>query len=211
MYGTHNLSLFVMACLLLNITPGQDTLFILGRSIAQGKKAGIISVLGIMSGILLHTLFAALGLSVILNTSSLAFNAIKYAGAAYLIWLGISMLRSDQGDHLAEALKKKPQTFWLIYRQGMLTNLLNPKVSLFFLSFLPQFIDPATQYTFAPFILLGLILFTTGLTWCLLLAYGSSWLTQKFRNHNSPGGSLRRISGALFIALGIKLALATRN
>ncbi len=211
MFGTHNLSLFVASCLLLNITPGQDTLFILGRSIAHGKKAGVISVAGIMSGILMHTLFAALGLSVILNTSAFAFNAIKYIGAAYLIWIGINMFRSERTEDSFQTIEKRALAPWGIYRQGLLTNLLNPKVSLFFLSFLPQFVDPSTEYTFIPFILLGLILFTTGTIWCLLLAYCASWLTLRFRNRGSLGGMLKKITGTLFIGLGIKLALAQRR
>ncbi len=211
MFGTHNLWLFAASCLLLNITPGQDTLYILGRSIAQGKRAGLISVAGIMSGILMHTLFAALGLSIVLDTSALAFNTIKYIGAAYLIWIGINMLRGGRTEDSFQAVEEKELRPWGVYRQGLLTNLLNPKVSLFFLSFLPQFVNPATEYTFAPFVLLGLILFTTGTIWCLFLAYGASRLTLKFRNRGSLGGKLKKITGALFVGLGIKLALTQKS
>lgn len=211
MFGTHDLFLFVISCLLLTITPGQDTMYILGKSISQGRRAGGVSVAGIMCGILLHTTFAALGLSVILATSSLTFNFIKYAGAAYLIWIGISMLCDRKKVEHVKALEEKSLKFWIIYRQALLTNLLNPKVSLFFLSFLPQFVDPTYEFTFTPFILLGLILFGIGAIWCLLLVYTSSWLAVKFRSKFFFGNWLKKISGVMFIGFGVKLALAQRN
>jgi len=106
MLGIENLSLFLFSCVLLNITPGQDTMYAIGRSVAQGRSAGIFSVLGIMTGVLIHTLFAALGLSVVLTTSSLAFGIIKYLGAAYLIWQGVGFLRS-KGHQASPAAEEK--------------------------------------------------------------------------------------------------------
>lgn len=208
MLGIQNLSLFLVSCLLLNITPGQDTMYIVGRSVAQGKRAGVLSVFGIMSGVLIHTLFAAFGLSVILATSSLAFSLVKFIGAGYLIWLGIGFIRSGRRHEKIEAIDKEPVRSWLIYRQGVLTNLLNPKVGLFFLSFLPQFVDPNTEFVFSPFIALGLIFFTTGSVWCMVLVYGSSWLTDCFRNNTAMGGVLKKLTGTLFIGLGIKMAFS---
>ena len=208
MLGIENLSLFLVSCLLLNLTPGQDTMYIVGRSVAQGRRAGILSVFGIMSGVLIHTLFAAFGLSVLLATSSLAFSLVKFIGAGYLIWLGIGFIRSGRHDEELGAVEKEPVRLWLIYRQGVLTNLLNPKVSLFFLSFLPQFVDPKTEFIFTPFIVLGMIFFTTGSIWCTVLVYGSSWLTDRFKNNTAIGGMLKKLTGTLFIGLGIKMAFS---
>ena len=190
MFGIQNLSLYVVSCILLNLTPGQDTMFILGRSIAQGRKTGIISVAGIMSGVLIHTSFAAFGLSAVFATSSLAFSIVKFAGAGYLIWIGVDFLRSTGQNDSAEIIEKHQLSSWTIYRQGILTNLLNPKVSLFFLSFLPQFVDPRTDFVIAPFIALGMIFFTTGSIWCLVLVFGSAWLTDKVRHRTAVGGRL---------------------
>ena len=208
MFGIQNFSLFLVSCILLNLTPGQDTMFILGRGIAQGRKAGMISVLGIMSGVLIHTSFAALGLSAILATSSLAFSIVKYAGAGYLIWIGVGFLRNGRHNDKLEAIERKRLSSWTIYRQGVLTNLLNPKVSLFFLSFLPQFVDPQTEFVLIPFIVLGMTFFTTGSIWCMVLVYGSAWLTDRFRNRTAMGGILKKLTGTLFVGLGIKLAFS---
>ncbi len=208
MFGIQNFSLFLVSCILLNLTPGQDTMFILGRGIAQGRKAGMISVLGIMSGVLIHTSFAALGLSAILATSSLAFSIVKYAGAGYLIWIGVGFLRNGRHNDKLEAVERKRLSSWTIYRQGVLTNLLNPKVSLFFLSFLPQFVDLQTEFVLIPFIVLGMTFFTTGSIWCMILVYGSAWLTDKFRNRTAMGGILKKLTGTLFVGLGIKLAFS---
>jgi threonine/homoserine/homoserine lactone efflux protein len=183
-------------------------MYIVGRSVAQGRRAGILSVFGIMSGVLIHTLFAAFGLSVLLATSSLAFSLVKFIGAGYLIWLGIGFIRSGRHDEELGAVEKEPVRLWLIYRQGVLTNLLNPKVSLFFLSFLPQFVDPKTEFIFTPFIVLGMIFFTTGSIWCMVLVYGSSWLTDRFKNNTAIGGILKKLTGTLFIGLGIKMAFS---
>lgn len=146
MLETQNLALFLVSCVLLNLTPGQDTLFIVGRSAAQGSRAGLISAFGIMTGVLVHTTLAAFGLSAVLAASALAFSMIKFAGAGYLICLGVGFLR--QGRSLTDSATPTENSairLWVCYRQGILTNLLNPKVSLFFLSFLPQFVNPGAE------------------------------------------------------------------
>jgi len=208
MLGTQNLSLFLVSCILLNLTPGQDTMFILGRSIAQGRKAGLISVMGIMSGVLIHTSLTALGLSAILATSAVAFSIVKFAGAGYLIWIGIDFLRSREHNDQVENVEEEQLGTLTIYRQGVLTNVLNPKVSLFFLSFLPQFVDPQAEFIFTPFVVLGLIFFTTGSIWCTVLVFGSTWLTDKVQNRASVGGILKKLTGTLFVVLGVKLAFS---
>ena len=208
MLGIHDFPLFVFSCILLNITPGQDTMYILGRSVAQGRQAGVLSVLGIMTGVMVHTLLAALGLSAILATSSLAFSIIKYAGAVYLVWIGFGLImnRNDRSA-LPDAPASDPNPL-KIFQQGVLTNVLNPKVALFFLSFLPQFVTPQSDLVFLPFMVLGLVFFTTGSIWCLFLVYGSAWLSARYRGRRSTGSVLKKLSGALFIGLGIRLALS---
>lgn len=207
MFGIQNLPLYLVSCILLNLTPGQDTLYIVGRSISQGRKAGLVSAFGIMSGVLMHTLLAALGLSVILATSSLAFSIVKYIGGGYLIWIGIGFIRNKTNQPQVAGNGDRSVRLWKTYRQGLLTNLLNPKVALFFLSFLPQFVSPQADFVFGAFTALGLIFFTTGSIWCMVLVHGSSWLTSKFRAHARMGGWLKRITGTLFVGLGLKLAL----
>jgi RhtB (resistance to homoserine/threonine) family protein len=206
--GILDCPLFVLSCILLNITPGQDTMYILGRSVAQGRRAGVISVLGIMTGVLVHTLLAAMGLSVILATSPLAFSIIKYAGAVYLVCIGIGMIMNrDDRPTRSDAPASSP-TARKLFQQGVLTNVLNPKVALFFLSFLPQFVTPQSGQAFLPFMILGLVFFTTGSIWCLLLVYGAARLSARFRGRASTGSALKRLTGALFIGLGIRLALS---
>src|SRR6202047_4546149 len=143
MFGIHDFPLFLAAGILLNLTPGPDTAYILGRSIAQGRSAGVASAFGIMVGSIFHTCAAALGLSAILAASAWAFTAIKLIGGCYLLFLGIRMLfqRAEQ-LHVPSGFRRR--TSAAAFRQGVLTNVLNPKVALFFLAFLPQFIDPAS-------------------------------------------------------------------
>ena len=211
MFGIQHFSLFLVSSILLNITPGQDTMYILGRSIAQGKKAGTISVFGIMTGVLVHTLLAAFGLSVILATSSLAFSIVKYLGAGYLLWIGFGFLLKGQNNQHVEVDKKAPVKSWTIYRQGILTNVLNPKVSLFFLSFLPQFVVPQADVVFVPFFMLGMTFFTTGSIWCMVLVLGSTWLKDKIGHRTAVGGIAKKLTGALFVGLGVKLAFSSAD
>jgi threonine/homoserine/homoserine lactone efflux protein len=141
MPGTHDLWTFLAASFLLWLTPGPDTMYILTRSISQGRRAGVMSALGIGSGLLIHTLLAAFGLSAILATSAWAFAVVKTAGAAYLIYLGLQALRTKAGTLGMPNLS--PVGNWRVYRQGVVSNTLNPKVAIFFLALLPQFVDPA--------------------------------------------------------------------
>jgi threonine/homoserine/homoserine lactone efflux protein len=150
MTGIIHFETFLIAGILLNLTPGNDTIFILSRSIAQGKKAGIMSVLGIATGSLVHTTLAALGLSVIIAKSIVAFNIIKYAGAAYLIYIGYKMLTDRSQLNTETNMAGKITDLKRIYRDAVITNVLNPKVALFFIAFLPQFIDPAFKNTILP-------------------------------------------------------------
>ena len=207
MFGIHDFGLFLAAGILLNLTPGPDTLYILGRSIAQGREAGIASALGISVGSIFHTCAAALGLSAILATSGLAFGTIKLLGGAYLIFLGIKMI-FDRQKQLSLPSNFRRRTTGAAFRQGILTNILNPKVALFFLAFLPQFIDPASNTKIAAFIFLGLTFVTTGTIWCLILAWFASVFSERLRANEIVSQWLNRTAGTLFVFLGARLATA---
>lgn len=203
MFGTHNLSAFLLSSFFLWITPGTDTMYILARSISQGRQAGLISVLGISSGILVHTTFAAFGLSAILATSAWAFTTIKIAGAVYLIYLGLqAWLKKSQPLSTPEI---NSMTSWQIYRQGVITNVLNPKVAIFFLAFLPQFVEPTAGFGALPFLWLGILFVTGGTVWCLLVAGFAAMATNTVRENQQVSGWLERITGCVYIGLGLNL------
>jgi threonine/homoserine/homoserine lactone efflux protein len=207
MLGIDNYHVFVLSAILLNITPGSDTMYILGRTISQGKSAGLMSVFGIVTGTFAHTLFAAFGLSVVLMQSALAFEVIKWAGAGYLIYLGIRSLLTKEYANGAGNIRDKHLK--KVYMQGFLTNLLNPKVALFFLAFLPQFVIVKGDYGVLPFVLLGLTFIVTGTIWCSLLVLFSDLAASHIRKgHISK--YLNKLSGIIFVALGLKL-LQTEN
>ena len=201
MAGTINFETFLFAGILLNLTPGNDTIFILTKSIGQGKKAGIVSALGIATGNLVHTTIAAFGLSIVIAKSPLLFNIIKYAGAAYLFYMGIKMLMVR--SQLIMDSTKNENDYVTIYRDGIVTNVLNPKVSLFFLAFLPQFIDPSATNTVLPFLLLGFTFVTTGTIWCLTLATFSSAIFAGLKNNRMMSTYINRICGLTLIGLGV--------
>jgi threonine/homoserine/homoserine lactone efflux protein len=155
MLGIHHYWLFIATAVVLVITPGQDTFFILGRSLAGGRAAGLAAALGITAGSVIHTLFAALGLSALLATSPSAFMAVKLAGAAYLVYIGVRALTS-RSSGLQDDARDARDGRWAAFRSGIVTNLLNPKVGLFFLALMPQFIDAASSHKVAAFMALGL-------------------------------------------------------
>lgn len=212
MFGIENYLGFILAAILLNLTPGTDSMYIITRSMAQGQTAGFYSVLGITSGILVHTLLAALGLSVLLANSPTAFMLVKYIGASYLCYLGFKMLTSKSSNSIANHLSKdqhitsqKDVDGWQIYKQGVLTNVFNPKVALFFLAFFPQFIDASYAYGMLSFLMLGLNFAVTGFVWCLCLSLLAARFSARLRENPSIETMLNRISGVVFIGLGIRL------
>jgi len=209
MFGIHDFGLFLAAGILLNLTPGPDSACILGRTVAQGREVGIASALGICVGSIFHTCAAALGLSAILFSSATAFGFIKLLGGAYLIFLGAKMIidRSKPSD---QPLHFRRCTNAAAFRQGALTNMLNPKVALFFLAFLPQFIDPASTTKVLAFLSLGLTFVITGTVWCLVLAWFASAFSKRIRTNAIIGRWVSGTAGALFIFLGIRLATAKR-
>lgn len=207
MLGIHHYWLFLATAVLLIITPGQDTFFILGRSLAGGRRSGIYAALGISAGTVIHTIFAALGLSALLATSPYAFTAVKFAGAGYLVYIGVRALMSrDTGLPREDAAA--PDDRWSAFRQGILTNVLNPKVALFFLALLPQFITAGSEQKVLAFLALGFSFVTLGALWCVMLAVAAASLRAVFLRRPSIAQWLNRIAGTLFIALGIRLATA---
>ncbi len=203
--GIHGYGLFMASGLLLNLTPGQDTMFILGRSLTGGLRSGIAASVGIAMGTMCHTLAAALGLSAILATSALAFSIVKLIGAAYLIYLGAKLLisRSTAPATPLAAPGADPRS---ALRQGILTNVLNPKVALFFLAFLPQFIDPASHTKTLAFLMLGATFITTGFLWCLVVAFAAARLQSFFVRNPGVRTLIDRLVGGMFLALGARLA-----
>ena len=205
MLGTVNLAAFIVSGIGLNLYPGQDTIYIISRSLSQGRKAGILSVLGISTGGLCHTMIAALGLSSLLLASPDLFMVVKISGALYLIYLGLRFLFNSKNTNFpAEGYLSKLSSLQ-IYRQGLLTNLLNPKVALFFLSFLPQFIDPVKGRGFVSFIFLGSIFLATGTIWCLIVALFSAQVAQRLRQNPRCLFYMEKAAGCILIGIGVTL------
>ncbi|HKE25041.1 MAG TPA: LysE family translocator [Bryobacteraceae bacterium] len=197
---------FAVATLILNLTPGPDLLYIVARSLGQGRKAGVVSSLGIGTGCLFHTFLAAFGVSAMLRSSPVAFTVIRYAGGAYLIYLGVRLLLR-RGEAKSALQPRPPASSAAIFRQGMFTNMLNPKVALFFLAFLPQFVSPhhgpvATQMT-----VLGLYFIFSGTLVCLSVALLAGAAGDFFR-HGRNAARLERASGLVFVALGLRVSLS---
>ena len=208
MLGIHDLALFIVSGLLLNMMPGPDSLLIILRSGSQGWRAGSVAALGIGTGTMVHVLAAALGLSALLSASAELFTVIKLMGALYLVYLGISLLRQGTSSSVASepAVSLPALSYGRIFRQGLLTNLLNPKVALFFLAFVPQFIAPDAPQKALAFIVLGCIFNINGMIWCHLLAFSTAYASRKVRLPARLGRWLNRLMGGLFVGLGIKLA-----
>jgi threonine/homoserine/homoserine lactone efflux protein len=199
----------VLSGLLLNITPGPDSLYIVGRSSTQGWRAGAVAALGIGTGALVHVCAAALGLSAILAASASAFAAVKMIGAAYLVYVGISLLRSKSTTQSeAIATERRPAAMRGIFFQGFFTNVLNPKVALFFLAFLPQFVMSDAPSKPVSFLFLGAIFDINGTIWNLLVAWSTARISNKLAAGDRFGNWFNRCVGSIFIVVGLRLALA---
>ena len=210
MISLNDFLLFAFASLMLNITPGNDMLYVATRSTSQGIKAGIVSAIGITGGCIVHLMAAVVGLSAIIANSAIAFDIIKYAGAAYLIYLGIKAFLSKQNNFNVDSNIQKLSLTGLFW-QGVLTNVLNPKVALFFLAFLPQFIHPEKGNTSMQILLLGLWFNFSGTIVNVMVAvlFGKlgNWLSDK-------QGFVKwqnKVTGFLLVGLGIKIALSSRK
>ncbi len=192
-----NLWAFVLSCLLLNILPGPDSLYIIARAASQGAKAGIVATLGII------------GLGALLATSAWAFTAVKLAGCLYLFYLGISLLIAKREKETEQKPHIKPASLRRIYTGGVLTNVLNPKVALFFLAFVPQFIPADVVNKTQAFITLGGVFVFTGTLWCIFLALATAFMRNKLGGVKGLGFWLNKAAGGLFVYFGVKLGLAS--
>lgn len=208
MLGIHGLWLFILSGLLLNITPGPDTAYIVGRSIQLGWRGGVLAVLGIEAGCLVHVFAAAVGLSALLAASSTAFSLVKWAGAAYLCVIGMKMLLVRASTSPADsAAQTEAISLRQVFLQGALTNLLNPKVALFFLAFLPQFVASNSPHKAAAFALLGLIFIFNGTLWCVGVAVFAARAAGRLRKSNRVSAWVNRALGGTFVYLGIRVAM----
>jgi threonine/homoserine/homoserine lactone efflux protein len=213
MFGIHDLGIFVISGILFNLAPGPDVMYVVHRSLSRGARGGAVAALGIGTGGFVHIAAAAIGLSAMLAASATAFTIIKLVGAAYLVFSGIRMLaawKNKAADAAPDAGAALPD-YRSVYVQGFLTNALNPKVAIFFLAFLPQFIDPASPDKAYAFACLGLLLNFTGTTCNLLLAVATARLAAGLGGTAKLGTYVTRGVGGLFILLGIKLAFAENS
>src|SRR4051794_21358209 len=209
MLGIHDFWLFILSGLLLNIAPGPDTAYIVGRSVQIGWRGGAAAALGISTGGLVHVFAAAAGLSALLMASTAVFTVVKWVGAAYLCFLGITMLSSrppamaSGGATASHDPASLRQVFW----QGALTNVLNPKVALFFIAFLPQFVAAEAPHKPLAFLLLGTIFIVNGTLWCLGVAVVAARAARRVRGSSAALLWLNRAIGGLFIYLGVRIAM----
>ena len=200
-------ALFFTAAFAINISPGPDIIYILSKTIAGGRKIGIASSLGVCSGAMVHVFAAALGLSAILATSATAFSLVKYVGAAYLIYLGIQAIRSKGKTFDRVDAKSQKTTPWQAFKQGALVDILNPKVAIFFMAFLPQFVRPELGHTSVQIIVLGGLVIVVAIVVEFFIVLAAAQTTNFFRNNRKCSLWLDRVSGSVLIGLGIRLAL----
>ena len=199
------LAVVALASLALAIVPGPAVLYIVTRSVSQGRAAGVASVAGIHVGTVAHVVAAALGLSALLMRSVLAFSVVKYAGAAYLIYLGISTLR--QNGEQGGSVDLREQSLRRIFNQGIVVNVLNPKTALFFFAFLPQFVEPGRGAVALQMVLLGLVFIVVAFTSDTIYALVSSGLGHRLRSSARFARRQRNLSGGVYLALGVSTAL----
>jgi threonine/homoserine/homoserine lactone efflux protein len=209
MLGIHDLWLFIISGLILNITPGPDTAYIVGRSAQFGWRGGIAAALGVCGGCLVHVLACAIGLSALLAASATAFALVKWAGAAYLCYIGIRMLLTRESEPAASSSVPEEHATSLskVFWQGALTNVLNPKVALFFLAFLPQFVAADSGHKTLAFLALGMIFISTGTLWCLGIAAFAARAASRIRHSANVMAWINRVLGGLFVYLGVRVAM----
>ncbi|MEO0758647.1 MAG: LysE family translocator [Cyanobacteria bacterium J06648_16] len=200
--------LFFSAAVALNLAPGPDLIYILSRTVAQGQTIGLASSLGVCTGALFHVVAAALGLSAILATSAVAFSIVKYVGAAYLFYLGLQALRSKGAQLTAPSADIPDGSPWQAFKQGMLVDILNPKVAIFFMAFLPQFVRAEAGSTALQIIGLGLLVILVALVIEAGFVLIAARVTALFRNNPRLSTWLDRVLGSILIGLGFRLVLA---
>ena len=208
MFGIHDFWLFVAAGVLLNVTPGPDTAYVVGRSVQLGWLGGAAGALGIGLGCFVHIVAAAVGLSALLAASSTAFTGIKLIGAAYLCYIGVRMVLTRASGEASPTPAAAPvRTLRQIFWQGALTNVLNPKVALFFLAFLPQFVDAASPSKALAFLVLGVIFNVTGTAWNLSVAVAAARTAGRVQRSPRLLAWINRALGGVFVYLGVRVAL----
>jgi threonine/homoserine/homoserine lactone efflux protein len=210
MLGIQNYPIFVLSGIILNMTPGTDTMYIIARSLSQGTKAGIFSVLGISSGGVIHTLLVAFGLSAVIMIWPLGFTILKYIGAGYLAFLGINTIIRLRKKTRETAYLTEKKSVLQIYRDGLITNITNPKVVIFFMTFLPQFITTQSNNGPMPFLLLGFTFVTTGTIWCLFIALAAGRFGEFIRKNVAVHYTLNTLTAIIFIGLAINLIMAKK-
>lgn len=205
--GIENFTSFAFTALLFIMTPGMDTVFVLNKTISQGKTSGAYAALGVNAGVIVHTLLAALGLSILVAQSPQAFTVIKYLGAVFIIYLGVIqwIKKSDTTPINGKVANKTTRRN--NFTSGFMTNALNPKVALFFLAFFPQFINSTQLQNPVPFMLLGLTYTVIGIVWYLCLTYFAGTFTQEIKNNPHTHSWINRSSGVVFILMGIGIVL----
>lgn len=203
------LAVFLAATVALNLSPGPDMLYVISRTLEQGKRAGIASALGIGAGTLVHTLVTAIGLSAILLSIPIAYQIIRYAGAAYLVFLGLRTLTHLRGRNESESVADTSNHMSLksVFRQGVTTNVLNPKVALFFLAFLPQFVDSSKGLVALQIVLLGLLFDSSGTTWNIIVATLAGRVSDSLRSHSNISRIQKVLPAIILIALGFLVVL----
>ena len=200
------LLLFIAAGWLLNLTPGPDVLYIVNHALRGGVRPGVVAALGIVSGCFVHVVAAAVGVSALLATSATAFTVLKWVGAAYLVFMGVRLLRSRPSP-LAVAPALAVPSLWRVYQRGFLTNVLNPKVALFFLAFVPQFIPPDAPHKAWTFLALGLIFNLNSLPINLGYAWLAAWAARRLDAVQKAMHWLDRAAGLMFLGFGLRLAM----
>ena len=203
------LGLYVVASLALILTPGQDMIYVVTRSLAQGRFAGVCSALGVIAGILVHTALAALGVGAILHASESLFFALKLVGAVYLVYLGVRLILARA---LADAIEGRGPELspWALVRQGVLSNVTNPKIVLFFFAFLPQFVDPASAHPTRDLVFLGVLYAALGLPVKVGVGLAAGTLSERVLRRPGAIRWMNRASGAVLVGLGLRLAGAER-
>ncbi|MEW6481150.1 LysE family translocator [Hydrogenophaga sp.] len=212
MPDTTQLLMFIAAGWLLNLTPGPDVLYIVSSALKSGVRAGIVAALGIVSGCFVHVFAAALGVGALLATSATAFAVLKWAGAAYLMWMGVKLLLAKGGGSsivpAGVSAEVVAVNLWRVFRQGFLTNVLNPKVALFFLAFVPQFIAPGTEDKVTAFLLLGLLFNLNSLPINFGYAWLAGWASRRVGAVQRAMHWMDRAAGVMFVGFGLRLAMS---
>ncbi|MCX6122779.1 MAG: LysE family translocator [Ignavibacteriales bacterium] len=203
MFETTTLLTYITASIIIILAPGPAQALVIARTIGEGRKAGIITAIGLNTAVFVHAIGAAIGLSAILSTSTMAFNAVKYIGAVYLIYLGINAFKTHQDLNIVSELSNKEPTGH--FTKAFITGVLNPKVALFFLAFVPQFVDPRRGWVIMQFILLGGILAVLDIVYESLLAVLVAKTSDWFAGNSSIHKWRQRVTGAVLMGLGVRL------